>query len=49
VGRTVGEEELDVGDEVVGVVERKGEDNVGKPFGTGGVDQFVVKHYGGLV
>jgi len=48
-GRTGDEEELDVGEEVVGVVGREGEDGVGKPFSTDGVDQFVLKHDGGLV
>jgi len=48
-GRAGGEEELDVGDEVVGVVGREGEDGVGKPFGAGGVDQLVLKHDRGLV
>jgi len=33
-----------VGDEVVGVVRREGEDGVSKPFGAGGVDQLVLQH-----
>jgi len=48
-GRTGGEEELDVKDEVVGVVGWEGEDSVGKSFSAGGVDQLVEEHDGGLV
>jgi len=48
-GRTGGEEELNVGDEVVGVVGWEGEDSVGEPFSAGGVDPLVIEHDGGLV
>jgi len=47
-GRTGGEEELDVRDEVVVVVGREGEDCMGESYSAGGINQLVVTHDGGL-